>query len=113
MSAFYELWDLDSGNMIGDFGSEAEALAVVHDLLSVNTTSFVDMLSLGYTSEDGAFRIVAQGRPLAVRADRAVAARSGQRRQVTPSLATDPMKAPAKQSARSSKPRTGRTRRTA
>ena len=78
MSTFYELWDLDSGNMIGDFDSEAEALAVVHDLVEVNTPSFVDLLSLGCTSDDGTFRIVAQGRPLAVRADRAAKTRAHQ-----------------------------------
>jgi len=70
---FYVLWDLDSGNMIGDFDTEAEALAVVHDLIGVNTPSFIDMLSLGSTADDGTVRIVAQGRPLAARAEQEAA----------------------------------------
>jgi hypothetical protein len=70
---FYELWDLDSRNMIGDFDTEYEALVMVHDLLEVNVPSFADFLSLGCNEDDGSFRIVAQGRPLAVMADRAVA----------------------------------------
>jgi hypothetical protein len=70
MSAFYELWDLESGNIIGDFDTESEALAVVRNLLAVNANSFADLLSLGCTEADGTFRIVAQGRPLAARADR-------------------------------------------
>src|SRR3954454_3252487 len=67
---YYELWDLESGNMIGDYGTEAEALVVVRDIVEANTPSFTDLLSLGCTEDDGTFRIVAQGRPLAVLADR-------------------------------------------
>jgi hypothetical protein len=77
---FYDLWDLESGNIIGDFDSEAEALTVVHDLLEVNGPSFAGTLSLGCTEDDGSFRIVAQGRPLAVMADRAVAKRAAPKR---------------------------------
>jgi hypothetical protein len=73
---FYELWDLESGNMIGDFDTEVEALGVVHDILEANTTSFADLLSLGCNEDDGSFRIVAQGRPLAVMADRAAEVRT-------------------------------------
>ncbi len=69
---FYELWDLESGNMIGDYDTEAEALVVVRDIVDANTPSFADLLSLGCTADDGSFRIVAQGRPLAVLADRFV-----------------------------------------
>jgi hypothetical protein len=70
---YYELWDLESGNMIGDYDTEAEALIVVRDIVDANTPSFADLLSLGCTADDGSFRIVAQGRPLAVMADRAAA----------------------------------------
>lgn len=31
----YELWDTDSANVLGDFGSEREALGVVLDLVGV------------------------------------------------------------------------------
>lgn len=29
---FYEIWDTDSGNVLGSFGTEWEALALVRDL---------------------------------------------------------------------------------
>ena len=75
-----ELWDLESKNMIGDFDTAAEALAAAHDLLDVNTPSYADVLSLGSTDDDGTFRIVAQGRPLAVMADREHAKRGSEQR---------------------------------
>jgi hypothetical protein len=77
---YFELWDLDTGNIIGDFDTEAEALAVVRSLVEVNTPSFVDMISLGCIEDNGSFRIVARGRPLAARADRAHASHAAQSR---------------------------------
>jgi len=77
---FYDLWDLDSGNMIADFDSEVEALLFIHDLLDANGPSLAGTLSLGFNGDDGSFRIVAQGRPLAVMADRAYAERSEHKR---------------------------------
>lgn len=76
---FYELWDLDSGNIIGDFDSEADALQVVRDLLEVNEPDFADALSLGWNGDDGAFAIVAEGAALA---ERAQAALSSTRRTI-------------------------------
>ena len=68
---FYEFWHLGSGNIINTYNTEAEALSVVRGLLEVNTSSMADELSLGCNEDDGSFRIVAEGRPLAVMADRA------------------------------------------
>jgi hypothetical protein len=65
---FYELWDLESGNIVGDFDSEAEALQVVRELLEVNEPDFADALSLGQTGDDGVFALVAEGSTLAERA---------------------------------------------
>ena len=70
---FYELWDLESGNIVGDFDSEADALQVVRELLEVNDPDFVDALSLG-RNDDGAFAVVAEGAALAERAQAALGA---------------------------------------
>jgi hypothetical protein len=69
---FYELWDLESKNMIDDFDTEAEALIFVHGLLEANLASYADFLALGCTDDTGSHQLVAQGRPLAVMADRFV-----------------------------------------
>jgi hypothetical protein len=65
---FYELRDLESGNIVGDFDSEADALQVVRDVLEVNDPDLVEALSLGRTSDDGEFALVAEGAALAERA---------------------------------------------
>lgn len=58
---FYALWDLESGNSLGDFDSEAEVLAVVRDLLDANEPDYAEALSLGRTNDDGTTTVVADG----------------------------------------------------
>jgi hypothetical protein len=65
---FYALWDLESGNTLGDFDSEGEALAVVREVLTANEPDYAEMLSLGCTQDDGTFALVAEGAALAARA---------------------------------------------
>jgi len=65
---FYALWDLESGNALGDFDTEAEALAVVRDLLDANEPDYAEALSLGRTDDDGTFVLIADGDALAARA---------------------------------------------
>jgi hypothetical protein len=65
---FYALWDLESGNQLGDFDTEHEALVVVRDLLDANEPDYAEMLSLGRTGDDGSTVIVADGKALAARA---------------------------------------------
>lgn len=62
---FYELWDVETGNIIGDFDSEAEALAMVRDLLAANSPDYADALSLGRTDESGQTTLVAESHALA------------------------------------------------
>ena len=62
---FYELWDLEGGNMIGDFDTEAEALATIRELLDANTPDYADALALGCTGEDGKTQIIAEAAALA------------------------------------------------
>ena len=62
---FYVLWDVETGNVVGDFATEDEALAVVRELLDENAPDYVDALSLGRTDDDGGTRLVAEGQRLA------------------------------------------------
>lgn len=62
---FYVIWDVETGNIIGDFATEAEALSVVRELLDDNTSDYVDALTLGRTTDDGTSRPVAEGQALA------------------------------------------------
>ena len=43
---FYELWDLDSGNMVGDYPSIAEALKVLRDAVTRDGERTVASLAL-------------------------------------------------------------------
>jgi hypothetical protein len=65
---FYVIWDLESGNMVGDFDSEADALSVVRELLDANEPDYAEALSLGRTDDDGTTVVVAGGQALAIRA---------------------------------------------
>ena len=65
---FYVLWDVQSGNMISDFDSEAEALAAVRELLSANQPAYAAALALGRTGDDGETQVIAEGSSLAARA---------------------------------------------
>ena len=64
MDEWYELWDIDTGNMVGSFATEAEALMEVRGLLDVNGAGYVDDLALARRREDGGDPI-AQGSALA------------------------------------------------
>ena len=65
---FYVLWDVETGNIVGDFATEDEALSVVRELLEDNAPDYVDALSLGRTDDDGETWLIAEGNPLAVMA---------------------------------------------
>ena len=61
----YDLWDVESGNIVNTFETERDALAVVRTLLDLNGPEYVQALSLGYEDDDGSMRIVAEGDRLA------------------------------------------------
>lgn len=50
MTQFYEVWDQRSGNLLGSFGAEWEALALVRELDAASKP--VDSLSLVWGDED-------------------------------------------------------------
>ncbi|MFN8635245.1 MAG: hypothetical protein U0893_15450 [Chloroflexota bacterium] len=64
----YDLWDVESGNIVNTFETEREALTVVNTLLMLNGAGYAEALSLGYEGEDGSMQIVAEGVSLATRA---------------------------------------------
>jgi hypothetical protein len=47
---FYEVWDMRSGNLLGSYGAEWEALAQVRDLIAASAR--VDALELIWGDED-------------------------------------------------------------
>lgn len=64
----YDLWDVESGNIVNTFETEGEALSVVETLLDLNGHEYARSLSLGFEDDDGSMRIVAEGDDLATRA---------------------------------------------
>lgn len=61
----YELWDTTSRNLLDDFGSEAEALDAVRELVSLNGIDCTDSLALTRLTADGRMSTVAMGDALA------------------------------------------------
>ncbi len=49
----YQLWDVDSGNLIETFPSEAEAIQGVRELLAVNAPDLAQSLALGAMYDEG------------------------------------------------------------
>jgi hypothetical protein len=66
--ATFELWNAESGNLLGTFPTEAQALAAVHEAVRRNGESYGTALALGRESSRGKSKIVASGRELVLRA---------------------------------------------
>ena len=64
---YYELWDLETGNIINTYGTEQAALAVVCELIDSNGPEYAEALALGRTDARGK-SVVAEGRELVGRA---------------------------------------------
>ena len=65
---FYELIDVESGNLVGTYDSEDEALSIVRRGVHLNGSGFVDTLALGYEDDDGEGAQIAAGADLLARA---------------------------------------------
>jgi hypothetical protein len=76
----YDLWDVESGNIVNTYETEREALVVVRQLLELNGREYARVLSLGFENDDGSMGVVAEGEQLAARAQVAL----------TPELAPPP-----------------------
>ena len=69
--AGYELWDVESRNLLDDFDSEADALAAVRALIALNGADATRALALTQIGADGRMTTVAMGEALSARADSA------------------------------------------
>ena len=74
-SAHWELWDTETGNLVGDYDSEDDALAIVRDALRRLGPSAIAPLALGAEHDDEGGRDedlppVLQGGDLVARAQR-------------------------------------------
>jgi hypothetical protein len=70
----YDLWDIESGNMIALYATQAEALEDVRDLLVQNSTAYARSLSLGGLGEAGRRWVIAAGDELLALATTAIGA---------------------------------------
>ena len=64
----YELWEMESGNCVGEFATEAEALAAIREIERLNNGQYVETFSLARTNRRGDTCVVAQGEALLERA---------------------------------------------
>lgn len=61
MTAFYELMDIDTGNVVGFYASREEALSVVRSAFERFGESGIVDLSLGFQNEAGQMQLIAEG----------------------------------------------------
>jgi hypothetical protein len=76
----YDLWDVESGNSLGTYESEDEALAVVRTLIAHFGPRYADVLDLGSEDDHGNARLIASGAALTALAMAAVEPSVGSRR---------------------------------
>ena len=73
MATTYELWDLDTRNLVAVFDSEAAALASIRADLRAHGRAAVENLLLGRVEEGGGGGEIAAGEELIARAQAATA----------------------------------------
>lgn len=66
--AGFELWDIESRNLLDDFDTEDEALDMVRQWIALEGASSIDALALTRVDRDGRMVTVAMGAELAARA---------------------------------------------
>ena len=69
MARLYELWDGETGNLIGAYASEQDALAAVHDTVHRYGPAAATALALAVEDERGEGGLLASGADLIERAD--------------------------------------------
>ncbi len=70
----YELWDYESRNLLADFPSKAEALAMVRDVVRQHGRAYVTAWALGRTDDAGLDEPLLEGLALADEALKPVSA---------------------------------------
>ena len=61
MARTYELWDVETGNIVGAFASEDDSVDVVRILLESYGRSYADDLTLSRRDGTGPSQIIAKG----------------------------------------------------
>ena len=61
---YYEIWDLESGNLIGDFDTQDEALRLVREMLDTYGVDVAMTFALGEGDANGDSTAIAQGAEL-------------------------------------------------
>ena len=61
MTTPYDSWDVETGNLIGTFETEAEARDLVRQLLDTNGPEYADALDLRSVDQEGRSRTLATG----------------------------------------------------
>jgi len=64
----YQLWDVETGNLVEDFLSEAEALNAARELIALSGESYAEILALASADEAGGGVLIAEGPSLLERA---------------------------------------------
>ena len=69
MDTTFELWDTETGNIVGSFATADESLALARTLLAAYGRDYANDLALSRRVGDGPAKVVARGEPLAVLAE--------------------------------------------
>jgi hypothetical protein len=70
MNNTFELWDVETGNLIGDFSTAADAFDVVQTLLDAYGPSYANELNLSEREGSKAARVIGSGQQLIDMLDR-------------------------------------------
>lgn len=62
----YTLIDTDTGNLIGTYATEQEALTLIQSAIGAHGTEYADPLALGQEDTDGHAMVIAEGHTFAV-----------------------------------------------
>ena len=68
--ATFELWNTISGNLVGTFATEEDALGAVRDAVERHGEGYGNTLALGRENSRGASRLIASGGALMERASK-------------------------------------------
>lgn len=60
----YDLWDSESGNIIGTFVTRDQALSVVREALACHGVAYAETLLLGQEDSRGRAKAIARGKEL-------------------------------------------------
>ena len=61
----YELWETRSGNLMGAFASQAEALGALRRVIDIHGTEYVETLVLALEDDAGETTVLGEGQALA------------------------------------------------